>query len=460
MSFYPANQNSNVFNADDFKSPEEISDTTTNNNNNEVNMDEYMKKTGSVMSGTLQVPQIFISGANSLAYTTTEKNNLNNNTNKLQNVSKTATHTEISDLKCDAIQFPLSIQNQAFTDADKTQILSNQGKLDGVSNSINDIITTNKTINIKDSPLIDVVNTLGLNNKFDGALSFFRTGGVYRKWWVGTIGDTTNPNNTFNICVNGNHSEPENVLELNHNGELTIKSLKINNETQTKAFSNEIETQINDNKDDIEILYTQTNGNTSQINTINSQLPQIDINKTNIQNIQNSLNTFEFYEIPLTIDELYAFSHEFQTQSYFEPSTTSGVYVNIGQKLYDMGYTNDWYPNGSYRNYKSFEIKVQIELDHKRSRIIDFNSKLQVLDSATQLIEHVYTSVNYYKGFQSHNGNLSVSEMINTIDFTNIVRNHPSFYGNQCLYLHTRGKIKSSEIYPRNITALIQIRTL
>ena len=235
MSFYPANQNSNVFNADDFISPDEIKETT-NSNNSDVNMDEYMKKSGSVMSGTLQVPQIFISGANSLAYTTTEKNSLNNNTNKLQNVIKTATHTEISDLKCDAIQFANAKQNQAFTDADKTQININKGKLDGVSNSVGDIITSSKTLNIKDSPEIDVVNTQSSNTKFDGALSFFRTGSVYRKWWVGTIGDTINPNNTFNICVNGNHPEPESVLQLDHNGKLGIKELEINHQ-KSNAFT-------------------------------------------------------------------------------------------------------------------------------------------------------------------------------------------------------------------------------
>lgn len=238
MSFYPANQTSNVFNADDFISPDETTETT-NGNNIEGNLDEYVRKDGTtVMTGALQVPQLFISGANSLAYTTTEKTNLNNNTNKLQNVVKTATHTEISDLKCDTIQFPIGIQNQAFTDADKTQILSNQGKLDGISNSINDIITQNKTINIKDSPEIDVVNSHSSNTKFDGALSIFRTASVYRKWWIGTIGDTINPQNTFNICVNGNHPEPESVLQLDHNGKLKIKELEINNQ-KSNAFTDD-----------------------------------------------------------------------------------------------------------------------------------------------------------------------------------------------------------------------------
>lgn len=458
MTFYPSNNKSDFFNSDEFLSPDEFE--YDNNNYDEINLDNYIKKNGDYMTGLLSVPSIKINNISSIAFTDYDKIKIDEHSTKLQNVIKTSTHTEISDLKCNAIQFANAIQNQAFTDGDKTTLLINQGKLDGITNSSNDIITTNKTINIKDSTEIDTVNTFGVNNKFDGALSFFRTGSVYRKFWIGSIGDTINPNNTFNICVNGNHTEPENILELNHNGELTIKSIKINNETQNKAFTNEIESQINNNKEDIDVLYTQTNGNTSQINTINSQLPQIQTNKNNIQHIQTSLNTFEFYEIPLTIDELYAFSHEFQNQSYYEPESTSGTNINIGEKLYQMGHTNYWYLDGSYRNHKNFEIKVQIELDHKRSRIIDFNSKLQVLDSSTGLIEHAYTNVNYYKGFQSHNGNLSVSEMVNTIDFTNIIRYSPDFYGNYRLYLNTRGKIKSSELYPRNITGLIQIRTL
>lgn len=246
MSFYPANQNSNVFNADDFLSPDETNETA-NGNNIDANLDEYVRKDGtSIMTGALQVPQLFVGGANSLAYTTAQKTKLDDNTSKLVNVNKTATHTEISDLKCDTIQFPNAIQNQAFTDADKTQIYVNQGrsitneaKLDGIINVSENVITTNKTLNIKDSPEIDVVNTFGTNTKFDGVMSFFRTGSVYRKWWIGTIGDTINPQNTFNICVNGNHPEPESVLQLDHNGKLTVNQLEINGEEQNHAFTNE-----------------------------------------------------------------------------------------------------------------------------------------------------------------------------------------------------------------------------
>ena len=267
MSFYPTNQNSNVFNADDFISPEEVNETTTSTNN-EVNMEEYMKKSGSVMSGTLQVPQLFISGANSLAYSTSEKTKVDGNTNKLQNVSKTVSHTEISDLKCNQIQFASASQNQAFTDADKTQIYTNQGKLDGVSNSVGDIITSNKTLNIKDSPEIDVVNTQSSNTKFDGALSFFRTGSIYRKWWIGTLGDTINPQNTFNICVNGNHHEPENIFDLSPQGNLKLKG---NIETG-KIIANE-NADINGNLKCTEVhCKSDRNNNLSRFATVNNWL--------------------------------------------------------------------------------------------------------------------------------------------------------------------------------------------
>lgn len=242
MSVYPANNTSNVFNADDFLSPDEITyQESSASGIDESELNDYVKKSGSVMTGALQLPQIILNGTTqTTAYSTSEKTKLDTNTSKLENITKTATHTEISDLKCDAIQFPLAIQNQAFTDADKTQIYINQGNLDGINNTVNDIVYENKTLNIKDCPVIDVVNTQSSNTKFDGALSFLRTGSVYRKWWIGTIGDNLNPQNTFNICVNGNHTEPESVLQLDHNGKLTIKnSIILNEEEQNFAFTDQ-----------------------------------------------------------------------------------------------------------------------------------------------------------------------------------------------------------------------------
>jgi hypothetical protein len=135
MSVYPANNNnSNVFNADDFLSPDEITYQENGNSSgsgiDESDLNDYVKKSGSVMSGALQLPQIIINGmTQTTAYSTSEKSKLDTNTSKLENITKTATHTEISDLKCDDIQFPIGIQNQAFTDADKTQIYVNQGQI-------------------------------------------------------------------------------------------------------------------------------------------------------------------------------------------------------------------------------------------------------------------------------------------------------------------------------------------
>ncbi len=249
MSFYPANQTSNVFHADDFLSPDETNETA-NGNNIDANLDEYVRKDGtSIMTGALQVPQLFVGGANSLAYTTAQKTKLDDNTSKLVNVNKTATHTEISDLKCDTIQFPNAIQNQAFTDADKTQIYVNQGrsitneaKLLGVSNETNKITVDNKLFNINSSPVINIVNTLGPNTHFDSALSFSRNYSQYREFWTGLNGDNYNVTSAkYCICANNNHGiGPECIFQLSPQGDLSIKGKMIlNGEEQNHAFTNE-----------------------------------------------------------------------------------------------------------------------------------------------------------------------------------------------------------------------------
>lgn len=242
MSFYPAPNYSNVFNDNDFTNTNDLNEENVENIENLNNYVSKLKEENLIYP--LTVNSLKFSGeVQEKAFTNLKDQNINNLTIKTSGITYNGvnTNTNITNLEVNEINFVGSIdkQNYPFTNNDKTQIYTNQGKLDGVSNSVGDIITSNKRINIKDSPEIDVVNTFGTNTKFDGVMSFFRTGSVYRKWWIGTIGDTINPQNTFNICVNGNHPEPESVLQLDHNGKLTVNQLEINGEEQNHAFTNE-----------------------------------------------------------------------------------------------------------------------------------------------------------------------------------------------------------------------------
>ena len=227
MSEYPRPTTSNVFN------PMDYTQTNPNNNTSDIDTTDLVKRSGDNMTGTLTVPNIRFSDntQQSTAYDSTGmdqfKTDTTNNTHKLENISRVGDYTFATDLKVDNIQFMNAKQNQAFLDIDKTQIQTNKGRLEGISNTTTDMVLQNRTFKLKDSPMMTIVNTLSpLYEFFDPNIALMRSASTYRKYWLGLCGDGyvgSNPQNTFNICVNGNHPMPESILQLDHNGNLKIK---------------------------------------------------------------------------------------------------------------------------------------------------------------------------------------------------------------------------------------------
>jgi len=285
MSIYPAPTNTNVFNEKDFNN----NDNNENNDNDIIDLSNYVKKTGDSMNGKLIIPELefYDSSIQNTAFNNTIKQNINNNTTKLSGINFINGYTEITKIKTNEIEIN-GINCDAFSNLDKLKIYENEGnilnhnnritsneiniatnasniatnesKLEVYSNTSTDIIFNDRTLNVKDSPILDITNSLSSNNKFDGAISFLRTGSVYRKWWIGSIGDNFNPQNNFNICVNGNTPEPENIFDLSPQGDLKIKgnflvgNNKIifnGNEEQNQAFTNEEAILIQQNATDI-----------------------------------------------------------------------------------------------------------------------------------------------------------------------------------------------------------------
>lgn len=193
----------------------------------------YLKKNGDAMNGELKINNHIRFNDGTIQTTALDVDTIeliNDIIDSVTYIDISGDTTQIPKIKCDSIEFPSGLQTIPFNTTLKNQINTNVGKLQGITNIGNDIVTEGKTVNIKDSPKIDVVNTLGSHTKFDGAISILRSASVYRKWWIGSIGDDVNPQNSFNICVNGNHPEPESVLQLEPNGTLKVKQLDINGE--------------------------------------------------------------------------------------------------------------------------------------------------------------------------------------------------------------------------------------
>jgi hypothetical protein len=278
MSIYPAPTNTNVFNEKDFNN----NDNNENNDNDFIDISNYVKKTGDTMNGKLIIPELefYDNSIQNTAFNNTIKQNINNNTTKLSGITFINDYTEITKIKTNEIKIN-GINCVAFSNLDQSKIYENEGyiidhndrltsnerKLEVYSNTSTDLIFNDRTLNVKDSPILDIINSLSSNNKFDGALSFLRTGSVYRKWWIGSIGDDLNRQNNFNICVNGNGPEPENIFDLSPQGDLKIKgdflvgNNKIifnGNEEQNQAFTNEEANLIQQNTTDISNIKVKT----------------------------------------------------------------------------------------------------------------------------------------------------------------------------------------------------------
>ena len=298
-----------------------------------VDINDYVRKDGSIMSGTLTVPRIkFADGSHQDTANggTDEQLTLNvaDNTTKLENVTRENQYTRITGLKLNDIQFANGLQSQPFTDIDKNQIYINQGnitanmteintnmteintymldislnnsKLENVTTDTNNIIVNGKTLNIENSPTTTVENTLSINNYFDPALSFLRSG-IYKKWWLGSVGDNTTSQNTFNICVDGN-TNPESVFELDSNGNLKIKGTITSSGSNTCCTDIE-KAQIYDNSDNI--AYIKQNIVTASPTSISFNNEVRVDNAGHIGNVNNGLyisNSSADVTKPITIN--------------------------------------------------------------------------------------------------------------------------------------------------------------
>ena len=222
---------------------------TTNTTNIATNTTNIATNTTNIATNTTDIS----SNTTDIATNTTDISS--NTTDIATNTTDIATNTtnissNTTDIATNTTDIATNTTNIA---TNTTDISTNQSKLEVYSNTSTDIVFNDRTLNVKDSPIIDITNSLSANNKFDGAISFLRTGSVYRKWWLGSIGDNLNPQNNFNICVNGNTAEPENIFDLSPQGDLKIKGNFLvgnngiifnNNEVQQTAYTNELNTKL------------------------------------------------------------------------------------------------------------------------------------------------------------------------------------------------------------------------
>ena len=303
MSQYPKPNTSDIFNPIDYTQ----NSPNTNTSTEEIDTTNLVKRSGDTMTGILTVPVIKFTDntQQTSAYDHTGmdqfKSDTSNNTYKLENVSHINDFTFISNLKVDDIQFMNAKQNQAFLDVDKTQIYINSGQISSQATDITDLqtITANlrlnttslvlidNTLSLKNSETKTIVNTIGPYTLLDGNMALMRGSSVYRKYWLGMTGNNVDAaDNRFNICVNGNHTVPECILDLDHDGNLIIKGnmscSNISSQTTTYNDGVQINAFTTSHKAKIESLESDTSDITQNTNDISQNTSDITQNTSDI----------------------------------------------------------------------------------------------------------------------------------------------------------------------------------
>ena len=260
MSIYPRPKNiTDVYNDSDYLSTETelenyFNHNHSNNENSNINTDEFVKKSGSTMSGSLKLPKLIYSiddSEQTTAFTDTIKNDIENNKTKLSKISYSNNNTTIqNDLTLTNLKFGNSnnLQTQAFMDLDKNKIYINEGNIISNSNSIsnlqskteyitsttthttinndlkvnNDIVFTNNTVNYGKIGKDDSSNTLVIETANNNNL-FVNAGTGYARFWCPTLWI----------------------------GNATSGQIYMNNEYQNSAFTETIKNQITTNTNNI-----------------------------------------------------------------------------------------------------------------------------------------------------------------------------------------------------------------
>lgn len=356
MSEYPKPTSSNIFNPIDFNQ-------TTNNQESDIDTSNLVKRSGDNMIGTLTLPVLKFSDntEQTTAYVGTNisqyQSDTSENTYKLEKTSRVNQYTFVDDLKVDDIQFMNGKQNQAFLDVDKTQIYTNQGKLDLISIESNNrfrLTSDNKGL-----------NKIELDAR---SLLLFYDNNLYGEIGVTSFEETMtikNYNNA-NILIEPGYNDliikSSNVrLENNFNdyeSHLHLDNIHIGSGIQTKAYTNDDYDKLQ--AVDISLI---------DMNTINIQ--------TTTDNLQNLITTLNG-KILIKYDRGWEILNRGQFVNEYIPLTTT--YYNILSHPSMHGYSH---ANFSSRQWavapKRLRIKYSINFQSVISDIGRFKSKIMLM---------------------------------------------------------------------------------
>ena len=245
MTSYEAPNSSNIFNPSDFDTDndnENENENENNNNeceNNNINHDNFVTKTGSIIS---DIENNILINKNNIDI---NNNNIEVNNNKLTDITYDGTFTIVDKIEINEIKMNGLKQISAFSSTDKNKIYENEGKI--LLNK-NDINTNKVNIQSNTDKLFNVTNNSSssiflVDGDVEARGQFVATDANIQ--FINSLGVSANDITTNNISTSG---------------------ISINSENQNKAFT-DIRCQVTDAFTNVSstALYTDR-----QLNLLNS----------------------------------------------------------------------------------------------------------------------------------------------------------------------------------------------
>lgn len=298
MSIYPRpNSNTNTYNDNDYDT---LPNHTHSNTNEDIDLSNYVKKTGDVLSGSLTIPLIYYSGDNSIQHTAftnelkSDIHNIKNNTQNINYISST-NETSINYLKTNEINLNGIKQSQAFTNNDKSKIYENDGNIIQIKDDIaridttldthsNNIATNNNDILALQSQTQHITTTSTKTNfssdvNIDNDITFEDAGVVY-----GKIGKTTDTSTALVIQTSGQNND----IFINTFGGLVrfwCKTIWVGSDTGKIFMNGEYQNYCYTNED-----RTMLYNNNTQVSNLDTQVSNLDTRVTTLETNTNTNN--------------------------------------------------------------------------------------------------------------------------------------------------------------------------
>ena len=471
MSIYPAPNNSNIFNEIDYD---------TNNNDDDINdedLDNYVKKNEPfvVVKFTDNTQQYTAFRNQDKSQIETNKNTIDLHSLKLTDVSYNSNNgfTSITKINTDELQLGGLKQTQAYTNSDKTKIYENEGNIILHNNRITALETVDETdlsdLNLKTQNIS--LNTNSNLTIIDGDIDL--TGNFVKmrnahyhnellNETVGEVGAINNANNIFHIAgsygVNirawNNNIDLISDNEINITGDLNINGLNYNSKI------NSIETSITDNENNITSHSSTLSSHSSTLSNHSSSLAS---HNTRITSLENTISQsgFLLISLPLDINTLLG-----ADVGPVFPNSSGVQYIrdheiNLGQILYNAGYTSLFYSNGIWRNWSKWIVNLQFRVAHKNSNVFTFKSGIRFREQDTNA-EH---SISYdyidmgIDGNSDDNSHQSVYRF-NSSEYCFDTNSNSILYGTHYFNLKVAYNILTSSNDGKNIRGLLTMRRL